>query len=54
MLLWPEKLVERYKEKELQGKEIYLFVRKVAQNESGILFVTDLSSDISPEEFVNK
>lgn len=52
MLLWPENVVKNYKEKNLKGKEIYLFGRKVAQNEDGILIVLDLSSDLSPEDIM--
>ena len=52
LLLWPEAVVNNYKAKNLQGKEIYLFGRKVAQNEDGILIVIDLSSDLSPEDII--
>lgn len=52
LLLWPEAVVNDYKEKKLKGKEIYLFGRKVAQNDDGILIVLDLSSDLSPEEII--
>ncbi len=49
ILLFPEKLVEVYRQNRFLKSEIYLFARIVAENDTELLLVVDNSMNAAPE-----